>query len=249
MLAEAEKYKLYEDGQLFELEYPSSEDLQFWIDEAAAAPGNEILELACGTGRLLDAMANAGYDCTGLDLSTVMLSEAVKKNAEVQWLEADIRSFDLKERFALVILTGNSICHLLDAESVESCFGCVLRHLKQSGRFIVNVFVPAAELLLPQSEMEEEFATYKDPATGVEVKITHTYRYDADTQVKHVTLHHYLSNGSVEHSALEMRMFFPEELDDLLRNGGFRILEKWDDYQRNPFGPGSTQQIVVCEAT
>jgi len=47
---------------------------------------------------------------------------------------------------------------------------------------------------------------------------------------------------------LNMRIFFPQELDALLKYNGFSIEAKYGDYEENPFTPESHKQVVVCAA-
>ncbi|MEK7757976.1 MAG: hypothetical protein AAB385_12290 [Planctomycetota bacterium] len=79
--------------------------------------------------------------------------------------------------------------------------------------------------------------------------MTHTYEYEPDTQVKRVKLRHHLPKGVTVATALDMRMYFPQELDALLHYNGFDILHKWGSHERAPFGPDSHQQVVICSRT
>jgi ubiquinone/menaquinone biosynthesis C-methylase UbiE len=85
---------IYLDGRHYDQLFGSgSEDLPFWISQADQY-GDSILELACGTGRITIALAQAGFNMTGIDNADGMLKEARKKSAEagveIQWAKADI---------------------------------------------------------------------------------------------------------------------------------------------------------------
>ena len=235
MLDAAPKYGLYEDGCLFDLMFPNTGNSQFWSEEAKKCSGGAILELACGTGGASIALAEAGYAVTGMDLSTKMLEVARQKcegkSIQAKWISGDMRSFNLGTRFALTILAGNSLCHLLDRASIEGCLSAVRHHLESDGRFIVSVFVPSPALLERHSSREELFAEYSDPRTGEKVTVTHTYEYEPDRQVKRIKLRHHLPSGATVTTDLDMRMYFPQELDALLRYNGFDILHKWGSCQ------------------
>ena len=253
MLDHPPRYALYDDGRHFELMCPTDRsDLPFWLDEASGLSANSVLELACGTGRLSKALAQSGLNVTGIDFSSAMLHHARQNgaahNASIQWIETDMRSFDLGTQFDLIILTGNSICHLLDTPSLEDCLASIRNHLRPDGKFILSVFVPDQKLLKRHSREPEPFANYCDPNGMGEITVTHTYEYEPDTQIKRIWLQHHLPNGEVEHTTLDMKMYFPMELDALLRYNGFCILNKWADYDRKPFGPDASQQILVCRA-
>jgi ubiquinone/menaquinone biosynthesis C-methylase UbiE len=81
-----------------------------------------VLELGCGTGRVLLPVAAAGLDVVGLDQSPAMLAIARQKlttldaetRARVQLIEGDMRSFDLgMDRFRLITIPFRAFCHLL----------------------------------------------------------------------------------------------------------------------------------------
>ena len=246
------RYRLYDDGRLFELMYPLHENVtSFFAQEAAKFVSGSVLELACGTGRLAVSLAKLGLNVTGLDLSPGMLQQARahsdRENLSMRWIEGDMRELEFDERFDLVILTGNSLCHLLDIDSVDACLSGVRGHLRAQGKFLLTVFVPAQSLLLRKREGWSPFAAFTDPESGEDVELMYTYEYEPDSQIKRHTLRHELPNGTSDTSQLDMRMFFPAELDALLRHNGFNVLEKFGSFGRDPFGPDSGQQIFICE--
>ena len=90
------------------------------------------------------------------------------------------------------------------------------------------------------------FAEYDDLTGRGRVEITTTYEYKPDTQIKRITTRHtFVDEGRTEQGTLNMRMFFPQELDALLRYNGFRIRHKWGDHERSAFGPDSALQVVL----
>jgi hypothetical protein len=160
-----------------------------------------------------------------------------------------MRSFNLGTRFSLAMLGGNSLCHLLDRASIEGCFSSVRQHMDSDSRFIVSIFVPSPALLDRHRSEEELFAEYSDPETGEKVTVVQTYEYEPDTQIKRVKLRHHLPKSVTVTTGFAMHMYFPQELDALLHYNGFDILHKWGSYEREPFGPDSQQQVVICGRT
>jgi len=222
--------------------------LPFWINQARKY-GGPILELACGTGRITLSLAREGYNVTGIDLSDSMLAEARRKaageKAVVDWVKADMRAFDLGQRFALIILPANTLCHLLSLPDLEACLGSVKRHLAPSGRFVIDVFVPAMELLLDKPGERFPFGEYDDPEGRGRVVVTHSYLYERDTQIKRIKTFHAFPDKEIE-GELEMRMYFPQELDALLKYNGFMIETKFGSYDQLPFDGKAEKQLIVC---
>jgi SAM-dependent methyltransferase len=97
-----------------------------------------VLELACGTGSIL-AQLRPHYAVTGLDRSRAMLERAAAKVPGVRLVEADMTSFDLGERFDVVLCVFDSINHLLRFEEWEAVFGGAHDHLNDGGIFVFDV--------------------------------------------------------------------------------------------------------------
>jgi SAM-dependent methyltransferase len=97
-----------------------------------------LLELGCGTGSIL-ARLTTGAALTGLDRSARMLSICAAKVPGARLVEGDMRSFDLGERFDVVVCVFDSVNHLLDVASWASLVECVHRHLTEDGLFVFDV--------------------------------------------------------------------------------------------------------------
>jgi len=123
------------------------DDIPFYVELAkqAAANGEAVLELGCGTGRVTIPIAQAGVEIVGLDNAPAMLDVARRKAAaagvDVRWVTADMRSFRLEQRFGLVIIPFRSFLHLLTDADQLACLARVHEHLLPGGRLALNFFV------------------------------------------------------------------------------------------------------------
>ena len=241
---------IYRDGRHFDQLFPrANRDLPFWIGQAQQH-GAPVLELACGTGRVTVPLARQGFKMTGLDNSEAMLDEARRKSAtakvEVEWIQADMRDFDLAKTFSLIILPNNTLCHLLSLDDFEACLASVKKHLARGGKFVVDVFVPKMELLVDKPGERFPFSEYDDPDSRGRVVVTESYVYEPDTQIKRITTYHAISGEEEIEGELNMRMYFPQELDALVKYNGFAIDDKYGDYDQTAFDTQSEKQLVVC---
>ncbi len=241
---------LYFDGRHYDRLWEFEEDLPFWIRQAEKH-GGPVLELACGTARVALALAKEGFQVTGVDLSDSMLAEAHRKCAEeqlfVEFVQADIRSFNLARRFPLVILPANVLCHLLDLEDLEAFLNCVEHHLHDEGTFIIDVFTPRLDILLRNPDTRFPHTEYPDPDGKGKVRVSESNCYNSASQINHVKLHYDLPDRPDQLvEELAMRMYFPQELDALLGYNGFRIEKKYGDYDHTPFGTCTERQLIVC---
>jgi len=137
--------------ELFAWEYatsnPFSTDVVDWIRTQADAVGGPILELACGTGRLVAALARAGLTVHGIDQSEAMLAIA-RSNArriepeiqgEIHLAKMDMRDLRLDGRFGLIFIVDNSFVELRSEAHRKSCLRSVVKHLRPGGRFALSV--------------------------------------------------------------------------------------------------------------
>ena len=242
--------EVYGDAVLYDAEEKQSQnDLPFYLAAARHARG-PVLELACGTGRLTLALARAGIAVTGLDVSAPMLTLAQKKAAKeglkAELVRGDIRSFRLKTKFKLIFIPFNSMQHLADRTDLESFFTSVRVHLAPGGRFILDVFNPHPFYLVRDTEELLPVFCYKDPRGKEQILVEEQYSYDRAAQVSRIIWHYTRGRKRFASRHLNMRCFFPQELDALLHYNGFKALWKYGDFDLNPFTADSPKQIVIC---
>ena len=129
--------------------YRERGDVGFFV-EAARESGGPVLEVGCGTGRVLIPTARAGIEITGLDLSPHMLAicreklktESQDVQSRIRLVEGDMRQFELGRTFRLVTLPFRPFQHLTTVEEQLACLGCLRRHLAEGGKLILDIFKP-----------------------------------------------------------------------------------------------------------
>src|SRR5262249_7213750 len=122
-------------------------DVQFYIEEANKA-GAPVLEIGCGTGRILLPVAKTGVEIVGLDRSPTMLAILRQKLAKlstesqrkIELIEGDMRNFALGRRFNLVMIPYRAFLHLLTPKEQRQALTCIYEHLADNGRLIFNIF-------------------------------------------------------------------------------------------------------------
>lgn len=105
------------DANIYDGMNTSMDDLQFYKRWLPKNKDARILELCCGTGRLTLPIAKDGYDISGVDYTASMLHQAKMKAAEaglrINFIQADIRTLDLQEKYDLIFIPFNSIHHYM----------------------------------------------------------------------------------------------------------------------------------------
>lgn len=242
---------LYEDGLRYDLLYPPDPlELGFYLDLAREYPG-EILELACGTGKYLVPLAQAGCRVTGLDVAPGMLARAAEKaraaGVSINLHEGDMRGFALPGRYDLVFIAGNSFCHLHTAADAARCLDCIRRHLRAGGVLVIDVFVPDVRLLARDPQQRYPYGEYDDPIDGARVVVTHSPRYDPAAQLCTVTRYTRREGEDREQAdTFTLKMWFPAELETLLHYNRFDLLARYGGHNRTPLGPSAGKQILIC---
>lgn len=226
------------------------DDLQFyrrWLPENKDA---RILELCCGTGRLTIPIAKEGYDICGVDYTPSMLEQAKIKasdaGVEVEFIEADIKTLDLQKKYDLVFIPFNSIHHLYKNEDLFKAFNVVRKHLKDEGLFLLDCFNPNIQYIVESEKEQKEIATYTTDDAR-EVLIKQTMRYEKKTQINRIAWHYFINGKFDSIQNLDMRLFFPQELDSYLGWNGFKIIHKYGGFEEEEFNDNSEKQIFVCQ--
>ena len=240
---------IYLDGRHYDLQINHLDDLAFYLNQIEKY-GEPVLEVACGTVRLTIPIAERGIQITGLDISESMLYQAkIKagaKGVKIEWIEADCRNFNLKKKFNFIFFPANSIAHLHDLESIEACFSCVKKHLLPNGRFVIDMFNPSLSMLIRDPYKRYPVTEYPDPDDKGNVVITYNNVYDSANQINRIKWYYKIDNKEEYSEELNMRIFYPQELDALLYYNRFTIEAKFGNYNMDTFVPSSKKQLIVC---
>ncbi len=221
-----------------------SGDVEFYVERARKSAG-PVLELGCGTGRILLPTAKTGIECVGLDSSSEMVAVLREKSppANVTVVEGRVEDFDLgKGRFRLITAPFRVMQHLLDVDSQLRMLNNVRRHLEPGGVFVFDVFDPKLDqmAILEQPEVPGAAFMYD----GHEMRRYERVTRDLETQV--MTVRFRMEGGAKTiqgTSAIKMRWYYRYELEHLLARAGFEKLEFLGGFQGGPWKPG--RDIVV----
>ncbi len=238
--------------------YRSRPDLDFYVAIAREADG-PVLEVGCGTGRVLLPCARAGAEMVGLDLSPDMLAvlrrglagEPADVQARVRVVEGDMRTFDLGEAFPVAVLPFRSFQHMLTPEDQRAALRRIRAHLRPGGRIVLDLFNPSIPML-----GDAAWAKYPVPEPEFTMpdgrRVTRSFRVlrrDYVHQVQHVefivdVVH---PDGRTEHrtEAFAVRYLFRYEAEYLLECEGFRVEAVYGGYDRSPFGTTYPGELVV----
>ena len=243
-------------GQLYDKVHVFQEDVPFWISEAETATG-PVLELGCGTGRVTIPVSQAGVTITGLDNSLVMLAQARSKAKKLRpriktphFIKGDMRDFDLGQQFNLVFIPFRSFQLLLSVEDQSRALACIKNHLEPGGRLIFNLFVPRAACMEQKKSVglfrNEPIGFAEAPKMELEEKSQHD-EYNQIIYVKNVVKEYEEGGTELKRSEVSyaLRYTYQREVQSLLKNAGYRILETYGNFRREPLSETSEEMIWV----
>jgi SAM-dependent methyltransferase len=241
---------LYDDPDLYDALLPASAaQLSCYLNLARACAG-EVLALACGSGQLIVPVASTGVSATGLDQSSKMLLAARRRaaasGAQVEFVEGDMREFDLGRRFSLIFVARNSLLHLSEQDEFAAFFSSVRRHLKPDGVLAFDIFNPSLQLLSRPSGERFHIMRAISPLYG-ELTVEATNDYDRHSQVNRATW--FISTAEQRDAwvvPLHLRSIFPQELLALLAANGVHLLRRDGDFAGGRFTSTSTTQVCQC---
>ena len=178
-------------------------------------PGLEVLDLACGHGRIANSLAERGVRVTGLDATPRFLElareDAARRGVDVEYVEGDMRSLPWTERFDRVLCWFTSFGYFGDDEN-RQVLAEVLRALEPGGLFAVEL--NHKENLLGRWEREGVTERGEDRMIDRRGFDVQTGRSQDERTV--------IRDGRERTFRFSVRMFSAAELKDWFRAAGFR---------------------------
>jgi SAM-dependent methyltransferase len=221
----------------------------------SAGTGSPVLDVACGTGRILIPCLQAGVDIEGVDLFQPMLDRLRAKAAPLglapRLHRADMSAFSLPRRFALVMIPFNAFIHNMTQDSQISCLRCCREHLVPGGQLVFDTFFPAVETVGTPPNTRVLEGEIPHPRTGLPIRMYDTRTFDRVAQVQHSVneIELLAADGSVQkthRSATSGRYIYKHEMELLLRVAGFARWEIYGDFDRRPLTRETDAMIVAA---
>jgi SAM-dependent methyltransferase len=247
--------------------YVNRADVPFYVEEARAAAmaapagATPVLELGCGSGRVLIPIAAAGVSIMGLDLSEAMLEKCRARLAaqpadvreRVRLVQGTMADFQLREKFQLITTPFRSFQHLITVEQQLACLRCVREHLAPGGRLILDMFHthPAGMHDPAWQEEKEDCPLTKLPDGRSFRRTARITKFRRAEQCNDVEFNFYITaaNGRTERFSQQfpIRYFFRFEVEHLLARAGFRVTAVYGNFDCSPFSNDSPDMITVAE--
>ncbi|MHB1415022.1 MAG: class I SAM-dependent methyltransferase [Chloroflexota bacterium] len=244
-------------ARYYDLEHGEyAEDLPLYLGFAART-GSPVLEVGCGTGRVLMALAEAGHEVTGVDVSAAMLAQTAAKVAarpalvsRVRLIRGDARDLALSERFSLSFWAMNSFMHLPGQADQLRALAVAWQHLREGGLLILDLFHADIALLQEADGRLVHDATWRLEGSGRTVLKTSSRHLDQAEQTLETT---YVydevdSDGRTARTvaSFTIRYLHRFEMQLLLERVGFVVEGLYGSYDLDEFTSDSERMIFVA---
>lgn len=233
-------------------------DAPFYV-ELAQRWGGPVLEIGCGTGRVLLQIAREGIEIEGVDNSRPMMGvlrkslgeELPEVRARVKLHAGDMRDFRLGRQFPLVIIPFRPLQHMYTMEDQLAALRTAAAHLEDGGKLAFDVFFPRFELIpagVGEEILELEWHLDMNPD-----KIVRRYlrkeSYDKIAQTFSATFvfrtYHDEKLVSEETEPLKMAYYTHPQMRGLLAMAGLEIVEEYGSFKKTPLNNDASEMIFV----
>ncbi len=245
---------------VYDLEHADFDDDVGLYRSLADVVGDPILELGCGSGRILLPLAEDGFRVTGVDGSPAMLARAESRAIKlgigdrVSLVHADIRATESAPGgpFGLVIIGLNTLLHLPSQAAQIELLAAAHRALDPRGQLVIDVFNPTPHLLTELSRGITHEGAWAHPQGGTVDKwssrelVASDQRLETTIWYDHTLPDHRLSRTR---SAFSLRYVHFAELVLMLQAAEFVEWRAYGGYDLEPFDDGAERMVVTAEVT
>ncbi|HMU37669.1 MAG TPA: class I SAM-dependent methyltransferase [Pseudomonadota bacterium] len=257
--------QLYLDAALYDHDYRRRRHDIAWYRRLAKdmlpERNQSILELACGTGRLLFPLARDGHHVIGIDRSAHMLARCRERMAHygsrlssrISLVQADFRVLPIAppEPFFLIVCPFNGLLHLYDREDFTRFFDGIRNILHPDGLFAFDVSNPDLEWLTKDPRKRWSRTRFRHPITREPLVYSTNHLYDPAHQIMVIRIY-YDPDFSVEWAhrseprtvVLTQRLYFPAELEALLHFCGFSMWYRAGGFDGQTLSHASAEQVI-----
>jgi SAM-dependent methyltransferase len=230
-------------------------DLAFYA-ACAREGGGPVLELGAGTGRVTAALARAGFDVTGVEISRAMLLRAEARRRKlgavgerIRFVAGDMSRLALRGRFGTVVVPFRSFNHLYTVDRQLAALDGIRRRLRPGGLAVIDLWNPDLATVTAQAGRVLLSYERKDPRRGTRVVQRFRMRLDVPEQMGYLDYwwDTYRGNRRVsrDHAPMRWRWFHRFEFEHLLARAGLAVRRLCGDFEGGALTARSEDLLFV----
>jgi len=224
----------------------------------AAIVGSPILELGCGTGRLLVPLAQDGFQVTGIDSSADMLARAEARITAAGLEDVELHRLDMRalgglpaQHFRMVFCAVNSFLHLETRADQLVALQAAHRVLHRSGLLVIDLFHPTPSTLQAMDDRLVLDGSWRLKDGSRVDRFSQRRVYPARQLIDTTLILDRCGNDEVVRRSVtsyRTRYVHHFEMLGLLDEAGFEIEGIYGSYELDQFDDGSPVMIFVAHA-
>lgn len=225
------------------------------VDVLLKKYGNGIRKLinyGCGTGRHDIALSGLGYDCTGIDMSPLMIEIARKNsagaNTNVNFSIADIRTYEPTEKFDAVISLFHVMSYQNGNDDIIAAFKTARKALDRGGIFLFDVWYGPGVLSDKPTVRVKEVTTDDYRLIRMARPVMHDQKDTVDVGYEILVIEKATGQTKVIHEMHHMRYFFRPEIEFYLEKSRFELIDNLDCTTLGTTGYDSWTSFFIAKA-
>lgn len=236
-----------------------TDDLAMYSELAGQYKG-DILDIGCGTGRVLIHLAQEGYHVHGIDNDIAMLDRLDQKlthlshlKEKITYYEGDVLTYKIDKKFSLILLTYNALMHFQEQEAQIELLTQLKEWIADDGLLVIDLPNAGDTFASQDTDSMIMERTFLEPESGHMIMLQSVSYLDRVTQVLHVDwIYDEIDGDGMVRRLIaphQLRYFFYAEINLLLKLTGFEIVDIFGDTDESPFEEGSERMIVYAKLT
>jgi SAM-dependent methyltransferase len=234
-----------------------TDDLALYSELAAETDGL-ILDVGCGTGRVMFHLAGEGHTVHGIDKSPEMLARAKRRlqgRADLRErctvMEGDLLTDDLPAEYSLIILPYNTFMHFIGEGEQVAALRRLAAVLEEDGQIVIDMPNAGEHFAANEDGAIHLERSFVEPETGHYVMQQSVARLDRTAQMQYITwiYDEIDATGTLKRTVAPqaLRYVFPGEMLLMLELAGLTLVERYGDYDGIPFEGECPRMLVVAE--
>lgn len=212
----------------------------------------KIINYGCGTGKHDIELAKLGYQCTGIDMSPLMIDIAKENSKDakvnIDFSVADIRQYVPQQKFDAVISLFHVMSYQNGNDDILAAFHSARKALGRGGLFLFDVWYGAGVLSDKPAVRVKEIQTEKYKLIRIARPVMHDETNIVDVCYEVLVIDKESNETKAINETHHMRYFFRPELEFYLKESGFKLIDNLDCMTLDKTGYESWTSYFVARA-
>jgi len=201
-----------------------------------------MLEVNCGTGKILTALHNSGIYCDGLEASAEQLDVCNQKLVEEGWqaqlFNADFSEFTFPKKYNTIFIPNGSFCIIDEVDKAMHCLENIASALENGGTLILDIFVPWQRIISRDNKVWKVGGMEYNAETGEEFIFSYFDDFDLSAQIRTIhSKYEIFTNGeitSVRFDVSKTHWYGDNEFVMMLEKAGFGNISFRKIFENSP---------------